>query len=82
MTREAFENLYGLNPSANLPVHKTYCARCPSHPSKEPDDEALEFLSMPRELRMLTVFPCAWRREKLCKGWHEACEHGTKERRK
>ena len=76
MDKVEFTKLYGVDEAVNLPVHSTYCARCPSHPSKRTDPEAATYLELPRELRMLTVFPCAWRRGKLCKGHFEDMDTG------
>lgn len=76
MDKESFIKLYGENEAVGLLVHKNYCSRCPSHPTRRTDPEAAEFLKLPKELRMLTVFPCAWRRKKLCKGHYEDMQTG------
>lgn len=50
-----------------MDVHETYCKNCPSkwHPQ---DPEAAGIEALPDGERQKYVFPCAWRREKLCKG--------------
>jgi hypothetical protein len=76
VTVDQFEKIYGKNPALGKPVHKHYCKRCPSHPSKPLDEEAKDFARLPIELRRLVIFPCAWRPEKICRGIHELMERG------
>lgn len=48
-------------------VHESPCVNCPS--TRGTDPEVQDILKLPREKRVETAFPCAWRREKLCKGY-------------
>jgi hypothetical protein len=50
-------------------IHTSPCKHCPSAHS-EPDPECLDIKeSYPREAQRDTLFRCAWRPEKLCKGY-------------
>lgn len=70
------EQDYGDNVAIGLPVHDQCCARCPSQPGSKPDPFTLDFMKLERDLRMKTVFPCAWRPSKLCKGYFDLMEKG------
>jgi hypothetical protein len=51
-------------------VHDKPCGPCPS--TREPDEEAEDIRSFVRRGLMpadQTAFACAWRPEKLCRGW-------------
>jgi hypothetical protein len=63
------------NPAIGMPVHKDCCKRCPSN-TTNPDPEVRDYMAMPKDLRMMTVFPCAWRKEKLCKGYYDLMTSG------
>lgn len=49
-------------------LHAEPCEHCPSahHP---PDPESEQFLRASRTTQLTSVFRCAWRNEKACKGW-------------
>lgn len=48
-------------------IHAHPCAHCPSkHP---PDEMTLDILTWPRQAQLETVFRCAWRGDKACKGY-------------
>ena len=52
-------------------VHREYCNHCPSRGYKVGSGEDPEtdwYAGHPDGVRQQFVFPCAWRREKLCKG--------------
>ena len=49
-------------------IHESPCERCPSA-HFPPDPEALDMRQWPRRLQVEAAFPCAWRPEKLCKGY-------------
>lgn len=50
-------------------IHANHCAHCPSALSG-PDPECEDIKNTyPREEQLETVFRCAWRPEKLCKGY-------------
>jgi hypothetical protein len=48
-------------------IHRNPCKHCPSA-HYPPDPEALDTLDYPRDLQIKSVFPCAWRPQKMCKG--------------
>lgn len=49
-------------------IHDRPCASCPSaHFPIDPESE--DILEWPIEERLKTVFSCAWRPEKLCRGY-------------
>ena len=52
-------------------IHAAPCKRCPSA-HYEHDPMSLELIESDRETQLLSVFPCAWRPAKLCKGWCDA----------
>lgn len=56
-------------PSNCQEVHSSSCAHCPSMQGTDPETE--DIMTWPLEERMKTRFPCAWRNEKLCKGYHD-----------
>lgn len=66
---------FGDNPAVNLPVHRECCERCPSAKG-QPDEFTKDFMKLPLDLRRMTVFPCAWRPNKLCKGYYDLMERG------
>lgn len=74
---DMIEKDFGNNPALHLPIHNECCAHCPSRPGFEPDPETQDYMRMPKSLRMKTRFPCAWRPEKLCKGYNDRMEKGT-----
>lgn len=49
-------------------VHARPCARCPSA-HWPPDEEAEDYLAAPRDVQLDSVFRCAWRRTKACRGY-------------
>lgn len=49
-------------------IHAAPCKHCPSA-HYPPDPEALDMLTWPRDQQLEQMFPCAWRPEKLCKGY-------------
>lgn len=60
-------------PIATLPprpteAHAHPCAHCPSA-CDEHDPEALDLLAAPRDVRIEHAFRCAWRPQKLCRGY-------------
>lgn len=63
---------FGQNPAVNMGIHSKPCQYCPS--SQGLDPESQDILKLPIELRKLFVFPCAWRTEKLCRGFCENME--------
>lgn len=52
-------------------VHRTPCEHCPSANAIDHDPEVKDILTMPYKDRAMTVFACAWRPNKLCKGYCE-----------
>jgi hypothetical protein len=56
-----------INQSAFLGVHAAPCRNCPSMAGTDPEVE--DVLTWPEPYKQQTVFPCAWRREKLCRGY-------------
>lgn len=48
-------------------IHDSPCVHCPSTKGIDPETEDIK--TWPKSQRMNTVFPCAWRNEKLCKGY-------------
>lgn len=58
-------------PMSNRPreIHKAPCKHCPSA-HYPPDPESTDIKeTWPREDQLQSVFPCAWRPEKQCKGY-------------
>lgn len=49
-------------------VHKLPCKNCPSKHGAT-DLEVKDILKLPKEKQWETVFPCAWRPNKLCRGY-------------
>ncbi len=49
-------------------IHMAPCKDCPSA-HHAPDPEALDYLTYPRAVQVESCFPCAWRPQKLCKGY-------------
>lgn len=52
----------------NAKIYKTVCTQCPSayYPA---DPECEQIMKYPKEEQLKTVFNCAWRQNKLCKGY-------------
>jgi hypothetical protein len=48
-------------------IHKNPCKNCPA--TKETDPECEDIKNWPKKDRIETVFPCAWRSNKICKGY-------------
>lgn len=48
-------------------VHETSCENCPSEQGTDPEVE--DIFTWPKEERLKTLFRCAWRPERLCKGY-------------
>lgn len=48
-------------------IHDSPCEHCPSahYPM---DEDCKEIYAMDKATRIKSIFPCAWRVEKLCKG--------------
>lgn len=65
----AFIKEWGGSPSVHLEAHPDCCKNCPSNQSGDCDPFTEDFLALPFHLRSLTVFPCAWRPDKLCRGY-------------
>lgn len=55
-----------LGPSPRT-IHATPCELCPSTKGTDPETE--EIMACALEERLKTVFRCAWRPNKLCKGY-------------
>jgi hypothetical protein len=49
-------------------IHAHPCKHCPSA-HHEPDPESLDYLAAPRAEQIDSVFVCAWRPDKQCKGY-------------
>lgn len=49
-------------------IHRHACKLCPSATS-EPDPETLDYMAAPRAEQVASVFKCAWRPTKACKGY-------------
>ena len=49
-------------------IHATPCALCPSA-HYPPSEEVEDIHTWPRDLQIESAFPCAWRPEKLCRGY-------------
>lgn len=49
-------------------IHRHPCKHCPSALSP-PDDITLDYMAAPRAEQLDSVFRCAWRRQKACKGY-------------
>lgn len=56
-----------LPPERPQEIHQHACANCPS--KDEPDPAVEEFMAAPRDIQLESVFVCAWRPGKLCKGY-------------
>lgn len=65
--REFFVKEWGSNPAMTMDVHEKHCGPCPASLGHDPETEDLA--KLPIELRRLTMFPCAWRPEKVCRGY-------------
>ncbi len=50
-------------------VHESPCRNCPSVGNIEEDLELQDLLQMPLHVRKEHVFRCAWRPQKLCRGY-------------
>lgn len=48
-------------------IYKQPCPHCPSMKGTDPEVE--DMMTWPRDAQVDTVFPCAWRKEKMCKGY-------------
>lgn len=48
-------------------IHKNACKNCPSKSGHDPETEDISKWDRSEQLK--TVFNCAWRLEKLCKGY-------------
>lgn len=55
----------------SLEVHTECCAKCPSAHGSGHDPETRDILTWDKSERMETVFACAWRPDKLCKGYYD-----------
>lgn len=49
-------------------IHDEPCRNCPSA-HYPPDPEARDIMEWPEAERLKTAFPCAWRPDKLCRGY-------------
>lgn len=65
MTRLPTLTILPLSPTTA--IHTTRCANCPSQFVDDP--EVAELQHAPRDQQLASVFRCAWRNEKLCKGY-------------
>jgi hypothetical protein len=48
-------------------IHTHPCAHCPSA-HWPPDDEMIDYMTAPLEIKLDSVFRCGWRDTKACKG--------------
>jgi len=48
-------------------IHEYACVHCPSVKGTDPECEQIK--QMEKSERAQTAFPCAWRHDKLCKGY-------------
>ena len=57
-------------PFAHMPIHDEPCPKCPTaHYPPDPESADIEaWVKAGKQPAGAWVFPCAWRREKLCKG--------------
>ena len=58
-------------------IHETCCKHCPSKQGTDP--EVQDVLTWPREQQLETLFVCAWRPDKLCRGYCETLNVTQKE---
>lgn len=63
-------------PDTPREVHDESCEHCPSA-HYPPDPCTLDFMELSKEDRMQSVFACAWRPEKLCRGYYDLMERGS-----
>jgi len=52
-------------------IHIKCCKKCPSALGKTHDPEVRNILKWPKKERLKTVFTCAWRQNKLCRGYYD-----------
>lgn len=63
------DNLFIAPPEPCSGIHAECCVHCPSKPGEWVDPECAEIMTWPKRARAETAFPCAWRRNKFCKGY-------------